>query len=125
VDAEGRVTEGASSTAWIVDDAGRLRTRPLGPEILPGVTRATVARLAREAGLEVEEAAFTPEEVFAAREAFGTSASGFVLPVVRADGRQLGDGRPGPVTLSLRSLYLNAIRNACERRVFPHESPGS
>ena len=125
VDERGRVTEGASSTAWIVDSSGRLQTRPPGPEILPGVTRATVMRVARRAGLEVIEAAFTPDQVFVATEAFNTSASGFVTPVVRVDGRQLGDGRPGPVALRLRALYLDEVRNARRGRVFSHESPGS
>jgi D-alanine transaminase len=125
VDGEGWITEGASSSAWIIDAEGRLQTRPLGSEILPGVTRATVSRLARNAGLEVVEAAFRPEAVLAAREAFTTSASGFVTPVVRLDGRELGDGRPGPVTLRLRNLYLDEVRNARRGRVFPHESSGS
>ena len=125
VDRDGRVTEGASSTAWIVDDRGRLQTRPLGPEILPGVTRATVMRVARSAGLEVVEAGFTPDAALTAQEAFNTSASGFVTPVIRIDGRQLGDGRPGPVALRLRALYLDEVRNTRGGRVFSHESPGS
>ena len=111
VDGQGRVTEGASSTAWIVDQAGRLRTRPLDAAVLPGVTRATVMEIARREGLVVVEAAFTPEEALSGREAFNTSASGFVTPVVRIDGRPLGDGRPGPAALRLRALYLDHVRN--------------
>ena len=114
VDGEGRVTEGASSTAWILDPAGRLRTRPLDAAVLPGVTRARVVSIARREGLDVVEAAFTPQEASGAREAFNTSASGFVTPVVRIDGRELGDGRPGPVALRLRDLYLAEVRNTRE-----------
>lgn len=112
VDRDGRVTEGASSTAWMVDGAGRLWTRPLGPEVLPGVTRGTVLELARDAGFEVVEAAFTPAQAGTARELFTTSASGFVTPVVRLDGAAVGEGRPGPAARRLRSLYLEKVRNA-------------
>jgi D-alanine transaminase len=109
---DGRITEGASSTAWIVDGTGRLRTGPLSSAVLPGVTRARVLQLAEAAGLRPAESAFTPEEVKSAQEAFGTSASTFVQPVVRINGSPIGHGRPGPVTLRLRSLYLDAVRNS-------------
>ncbi|MBW3559258.1 MAG: D-amino-acid transaminase [Proteobacteria bacterium] len=125
VDGEGRVTEGASSTAWILDPAGRLRTRALDAAILPGVTRARVMEIARREGLEVVEAAFTPEEALGAREAFNTSASGFVTPVVRVDGRPLGDGRPGPVALRLRALYLDHVRNTRPQIGVCAQEPGS
>lgn len=125
VDPQDRITEGASSTAWIVDAEGRLRTRALDPAILPGVTRATVMRIAREHGLEVIEAAFSVEEAFSAREAFNTSASGFVTPVIRINGRQLGDGRPGPTALRLRALYLADVRNARREAGVSAREPGS
>jgi D-alanine transaminase len=111
LDRDGRVTEGASTSAWIVDRRGVLRTRPDGRDVLPGVTRGAVLRLARDAGLAVEERAFTPEEARGAREAFYTAASAFVTPVVRIDDAAIGEGKPGPVTLKLRSGYLERLRN--------------
>lgn len=112
VDRDGLVTEGASSTAWLVDGQGRLVTRPLDRAVLPGVTRARVLAMAERAGLEVIEAAFTPAQAQSANEAFGTSASGFVTPVTSIDGVAIGDGEPGPVTRRLRALYLAEVRNA-------------
>jgi len=108
VDAEGRVTEGTSSTAWIVDSAGVLRTRELSFDILHGVTRAAVLKLARERQLRVEERPFSIEEAQTAREAFITAASNAATAVIEIDGVQIGDGRPGPVTQALRAAYLDA-----------------
>jgi D-alanine transaminase len=104
---DGAITEGASSTAFIVlGDA--IVTRPNSHAILPGVTRRAVLALAAEQGLRIEERAFTPDEAYRAREAFQTSATTFVLPVVRIDGRAVGDGTPGPLSARLRALYLQA-----------------
>ena len=111
---DGKVTEGSSSNAWIVDAGGRIVTRHLGPEILHGVTRAALLRLSREAGIEVEERPFRLDEAASAREAFGTSASTFVLPVVEIDGRPVGDGAPGPITGRLRRLYVEEARAGTE-----------
>jgi D-alanine transaminase len=109
---DGKVTEGTSNNAWIVTRDGRLVTRDLSPAILAGITRAAVMRYAREAQMTVEERAFTPEEAREAAEAFVTSASTFVLPVVAIDGATLGDGRPGPVAQRLRALYIEESRKA-------------
>lgn len=106
IDNEACVTEGASTTAWIVDAAGRIRTRALGNDILPGVTRATLLRLARERQMPVFEEAFTVAEATQALEAFVSSASGVVVPVVSIDGVQIGDGAPGPIALALRAAYF-------------------
>ena len=106
VDADGYVTEGTSSTAWIVDAAGRLRTRPLSHALLHGVTRNTLMRIAH-AQLEVIEAPFTVSDAMSAREAFISSASNPATAVVALDGRPIGDGKPGPITLSLRQFYLS------------------
>ena len=95
VDASGAITEGASSNAWIVTDKGVLVTRPLGWEILPGVTRATVMDVAKAEGINVEERAFTREEALRAREAFITSATNIAMPVVTLDGKTIGNGQPG------------------------------
>lgn len=102
---DGRVTEGSSNNAYIVKD-GTIITRHLGNEILHGITRAAVLRFAREAQMKVEERAFTIEEAMAADEAFITSASAFVMPVVEIDGTPLGDGTPGTVAARLREVYL-------------------
>ena len=102
---DGAVTEGTSNNAYIVT-GGRIVTRHLGEEILHGITRAAVLRFAREAQMEVEERAFTLDEAKAADEAFVTSASAFVMPVVEIDGVALGGGTPGPVAARLREIYL-------------------
>lgn len=105
VDGEGRVTEGASSNAWIVTADGRLLTRPAVGGILGGITRAVVLAAAASAGLAVEERAFTVAEAYAAREAFITAATTLVMPVVRIDDAVVGDGRPGPVAVRLRQAF--------------------
>lgn len=108
---DGYVTEGGSTNAWIVDRNGRLRTRDTAANILRGITRHTLIDIARKTQIAVDEAPFTVEEALGAREAFITAASAFVMPIVRIDGRAVGDGRPGPVALRLRSLYLENARN--------------
>lgn len=102
----GQVTEGGSSTAFIITTDGRIVTRPLSNAVLPGITRVAVMQLAREGGLSIDERVFTIDEALAAAEAFYTSASSFVMPVIAIDGKPVGDGRPGPQTLRLRQLYL-------------------
>lgn len=111
-EASGQVTEASSANAWIVDGSGRLVTRPLGDEILGGITRATVLRLAREAGIPVEERAFTIDEARAAREAFTTSTTTFVKPVVQIDDTPIGNGAPGETTRRLLALYIAHARGA-------------
>ena len=103
---DGFVTEGTSSTAFIFDVNGCIRTQPLGHHILPGVTRRAVLRLAETGGLTIEERPFTVAEAVQAREAFLTAASAFVLPVVKIDGSPIGDGRPGPVAREFRRIYI-------------------
>jgi D-alanine transaminase len=107
---DGVVTEGTSSTAFILDAEGRLRTQPLGHHILPGVTRRAVLRLAESEGLTVEERPFTVTEALQAREAFLTAASAFVLPVVEIDGVAIGNGHPGPIARAFRRLYIEEAR---------------
>lgn len=104
------VTEGSSSTAFIVTKDGTLVTRPLSTALLPGITRLAVLRLAEECQLRFEERLFSVAEVHDAAEAFYTSASAFVMPVVSIDGRVVGEGKPGPVTRRLRELYLDMAR---------------
>ena len=108
---DGFVTEGTSNNAYIVK-GNRIITRALSNDILHGITRAAVLRLAREAQMEVEERNFTIEEAREADEAFTPSASAFVMPVVEIDGVELGDGTPGRVALRMREIYLDEMRKA-------------
>jgi len=112
VDAQGRVTEGASSNAWIVSRDGKLVTHPLGRDILAGVTRSVVVDILTAQGLTFEERAFSVEEAYAAREAFVTSASQIVLPVVSIDGRPIGNGAPGLIAAALRRDYHRHVEMA-------------
>jgi D-alanine transaminase len=102
VDGQGRVTEGSSSNAWIVTRDGKVVTHPVGHDILCGITRTVLIDAIAAQGLRLEERAFTVEEAYAAREAFLTSASQIVLPVVRIDGRPIGNGAPGLIASALR-----------------------
>ena len=105
VDVHGMVTEASSANVWIVTPTGALITRHADNAILRGITRTVLFDAIKAEGLTVEERAFTVEEAYGAREAFITSASQIVLPVVRVDGRQIGDGKPGPVAIALRRAY--------------------
>jgi D-alanine transaminase len=106
---DGYVTEGTSNNAYYVKD-GKIITRPLSNDILHGITRAAVLRLAEEAQMQIEERLFTIDEAKEADEAFTTSASAFVMPVVEIDGVQLGDGTPGALATRLREIYLDEAR---------------
>jgi D-alanine transaminase len=105
VDDEGNVTEGTSSNAWIVARDGKLVTRQLSNDILHGVTRRTILAIATEEGVAFEERPFTVQEALEAQEAFVTSATSFVTPVVEIDGRSVGGGKPGPLTRRLLAWY--------------------
>ena len=105
VDASGNVTESASGNTWIVTQAGTVVTRPADHAILRGITRTVLLEAIKARGLAVEERAFTLEEAFAAREAFITSASQIVMPVVRIDDRAVGNGKPGPIATALRREF--------------------
>jgi D-alanine transaminase len=99
------ITEGSSTNAYIIDKKGILRTHPATEHILGGVTRDTVLRLACEAGLKVAEEAFKPEDIKDAKEAFITSTTVGVLPVVKIDGNNIGNGKPGEISNKLTELY--------------------
>jgi D-alanine transaminase len=107
---DGAVTEGSSNNAFIVTHDGAIVTRALSNDILHGITRRAVLAIAEREGLTVEERAFSPEEAYEAAEAFITSASTFVMPVVKIDSRILGNGVPGPVSENLRRLYIEMAR---------------
>lgn len=108
---DGAVTEGTSNNAYIIK-GNTIITRHLGNEILHGITRAAVLRFAKEAQMQVEERSFTIAEAQEADEAFITSASTFVMPVVEVDGVAVGAGKPGPVAARLREIYLEESRKA-------------
>jgi D-alanine transaminase len=103
---DGKVTEGAASNAWIVTRNGEVVTHPLGKEILGGITRETVIACAEELQIKVSERPFTLKEVAEAAELFLTNASNLVMPIVKIDGREVGQGEPGPVVRRLREAYL-------------------
>lgn len=103
---DGKVTEGSSSNAWIVDDKGQLITHPLGEEILGGITRQTAIACAESLQMKVVERAFSVEEALKAKEAFITSAMNLVTPVIAVDGKKIGDGAPGAVAARLRAAYV-------------------
>jgi len=102
---DGYVTEGSSSNAWIVSRDGKVITRPADHGILRGVTRTVLLNVLKAQGLELDERPFTVEEAYAAREAFITSASQSIMPVVRIDGRPVGNGAPGLVATALRKDF--------------------
>jgi D-alanine transaminase len=105
VDAKGFVTEGSSSNAWIVTADRKVVTRPADHAILRGISRTVVLDVIKAQGLALEERAFSVAEARAAQEAFVTSASQTVLPVIRIDGATVGDGKPGPVATALRREF--------------------
>jgi D-alanine transaminase len=117
VDAQGFVTEGSSTNAWMIrraeDGQGQeIVTHPRGHGILGGITRQAVTALAQEQGLKLVERPFTVAEVLSADEAFQTSSSNFVMPVTRIDGKAIGNGRPGPLTMRLREIYCRYAEQA-------------
>jgi len=109
VDGDGLVTEGSSSTAWIVNGEGTLVTRPKDMNILPGITRMAIMDYAAANGIKVEERPFSVEEAKSAREAFVTSASATVTPVVQIDDAVLGNGVPGSIASQLRSDFHDHV----------------
>ena len=111
VDADGFVTEGSSTNAWIVTKDGHLVTRNANSAILNGITRLALLDVAQRIGVTFQERPFSVEEALEAREAFLTSSSNFVLPVTSIDGKTVGNGHPGILTLKLREGYLDHVRS--------------
>ncbi len=106
---DGLITEATSANAHIIDARGVLVSHPVDHGVLPGVTRINVMEIARAQQMVIEQRPFAPAELFAAREAFVSSASALVLPVVAADGKAIDSGRPGPITLALRQAYISQL----------------
>jgi D-alanine transaminase len=105
VDGDGKVTEGSSSNTWIVTTDGKVVTRPAETGILRGITRSVLIEVLKEQNLQLDERPFTVDEAFAAREAFVTSASQIVMPVISIDGRPIANGAPGLVASALRREF--------------------
>jgi D-alanine transaminase len=106
------VTEGTSNSAFIITENDELIARPLTNEILPGITRIAVLKLAEELQLKVIEGKFSAEQAYKAKEAFSTSASALVAPVIEIDGHKIGNGKPGQYAIRLRELYLEEARKS-------------
>ncbi len=104
---DGFVTEGTASSAYIVKD-GKIITRPLSNSILSGIRRKLLIELAKEHGVELEQRLFTVDEALKADEAFLSSATTFVLPIVEIDRKQIGDGKPGPIAKKMRQMYIDS-----------------
>lgn len=107
---DGLITEQTSANAHIIDARGVLVSHPVDHGVLPGVTRICALQIARDMGLAIEERPFSPDELFAAREAFVSAAGSLVLPVVEVDGRPIGGGAPGQITAEIRRRYIALLR---------------
>jgi len=107
---DGLITEQTSANAHIIDARGVLVSHPVDHGVLPGVTRICALQIARDMGLAIEERPFSPDELFAAREAFVSAAGSLVLPVVEVDGRPIAGGAPGRITAEIRSRYIALLR---------------
>jgi len=116
VDRDGFVTEGASTSAWIVTAEGRVVTRDLSNAILPGVTRRIILKAAAEGQIPVEERAFTVDEALKAKEAFITAATLGATPVVAIDDHKVGEGAPGPLARRIQELYVRAAQQAAGKQ---------
>ena len=112
LDREGRVTEGSSTNAWIVTADNTLVTRNANHAILKGITRMTLLQVAQAEGIGLEERPFTLDEAKAAKEAFLTSSTNFVMPVTRIDEQPVGNGHPGILTMRLREAYMSHIQGS-------------
>jgi D-alanine transaminase len=108
---QGMVTEASSQNAHIIDARGVLVSHPVDSGVLPGVTRISVMAIAQDMGLTVEERPFSPDELFAAREAFVSAAGSLVLPVVEVDGQAIGGGGPGEIVAEIRARYIAQLRS--------------
>ena len=107
IDANGLVTEGGATNAWIVDAQGRLRTRPAANDILNGITRQVLIGLVADMDIEFVEEAFSLDDALEAQECFSTASTLVVFPVISIDGKQIDSGKPGPVSLALAEAYAN------------------
>ena len=103
---EGYVNEGSSSNCFIITEDNKLQTRELNNKILPGITRQAILMLAQEIGLEIVEKAFSLEEALNAKEAFITSATTLIWPIIKINGQNIGNGKPGNIAIRLREIYL-------------------
>jgi len=111
IDGDGTLTEATAANLWVLDQDKILRTRPLGPEILAGVTRETVLSITQSIGLTVIERPFSLEEVLAAQEVFLSGTTVFVLSIIQVNDAIIANGLPGSCATQLRALYLEHLNN--------------
>ncbi|TEW54712.1 D-amino-acid transaminase [Psychromonas sp. RZ22] len=111
---DGYITEGSSNNAYIVTQEGVLITRALSNDILHGITRKALLELAEKENMKIEERSFTVEEAYQASEAFVSSATTFVWPVIEIDGKTIADGKPGSVATKLRNIYIELALQTAE-----------
>jgi D-alanine transaminase len=116
IDANGFVTEASASNAWIVTKKGELITRQADRGILKGVTRSALQQLCKKEKIRIVERAFTLKEAYAAREIFTSAAVSMISPVVKLDGRVIGNGKPGVLTLKIMDMYMSYALNATARQ---------
>jgi D-alanine transaminase len=114
VDRDGFVTEGATTSAWIVTEEGEIVTRGLTNAILPGVTRRVILEAAAAAQMKVVERPFTPAEAKKAKEAFLSAATGAGVPIIAIDGAKVGDGKPGPIARRVQEVYEDWAKSHTE-----------
>ena len=108
LDTEGYVSEGSGENIFVVRN-GILKTTPL-TSILEGITRNSIIQIAQENGMQIHEERFTRDEVYIADEAFFTGTAAEVTPIRELDGRQIGTGRPGPITKKLQSIFFDIVK---------------
>ncbi len=111
VDSDGYITEGSSSNIWIINDNNEIITRAVDGQILSGITRKTIAQFAKLNNLIVKEEKFKKEELYNSKEAFLTSASSFITPIIKVDDMEINDGKIGQMSINLRNLYFSKIHN--------------
>lgn len=111
---DGYITEGSSNNAYIVTTDGVLVTRPLSTDILHGITRKALLALAAKEDIKIEERLFTVQEAYQASEAFVSSATTFIWPVIEIDGKKIGDGKPGEIANKLRKIYIDLAKKMAE-----------
>lgn len=117
LDSNGYVTEGSASNAWIVTSDNKLITHPVSYEILRGITRTAIEKICSELGVEIEQRLFTPKEAYDALEAFTSSATALITPVIEIDGRKIGSGKPGEVSRKLYKEYRDYVEGLRGKQV--------
>jgi D-alanine transaminase len=117
IDDSGYITEGSSSNAWIIDDKGKLITRGLNNEILNGVTRTAIFEICHDLNIEIEERTFKVEEAYQASEAFCSSATALIKPVLSIDKHSIGNSKPGKITQEIYKRYRDYVKRGIKAQI--------